>query len=151
MNADNGCDENTTGAMPEIFGLIEELMKRLIKFQVATLKDARLTPPQYYILSLLAEKDGRPFKELAEALACTRATVTGIVDTLEKKALVRREPHPEDRRSMLVKLTDEGRSLLRSTPGLEKTFGSCCCDLLPPPETQELRRLLKKLSEVLPF
>jgi DNA-binding MarR family transcriptional regulator len=143
------CPENS-GAIPEVFQLIDDLEKRFIQLQTKTLKESRLTLPQYYILSLLMEKDGRPFKELAETLACTRATVTGIVDTLEKKALVARHPHPDDRRSMLVNLTDKGRALLQSTPGLEATFG-CCCEALPPDESRELSRLLKKLSASLPF
>jgi hypothetical protein len=117
---------DATGSMPEIFRLIAELEKRFRQFQGYTLKEARLTPPQYFILSLLSDNDGRPFKELAEALACTRATVTGIVDTLEKKALVTRT-------------------------GLESTFESCCCELLPPEESRELSRLLMKLSDALPF
>lgn len=145
------CEESAPGAMPEIFQLIEGLQKRLAKFQAHTLKEARLTPPQYYILSQLAEQDGRPFKDLADALACTRATMTGLVDTLEKKKLVRRVSHPEDRRSVLVQLTDEGRSVLQSTPGLEEIFGSCCCNVLPPEETEALIRLLKKLAAALPF
>jgi DNA-binding MarR family transcriptional regulator len=145
------CEESAPGAMPEIFQLIAGLQKRLAKFQTYTLKEARLTPPQYYILSLLAEQDGRPFKDLADALACTRATMTGLVDTLEKKNLVQRVAHPEDRRSMLVRLTDEGRNVLQATPGLEETFGSCCCNVLPPEETQEIIRLLKKLAGALPF
>ena len=137
--------------MQEVFQLIEGLQKRLAKFQGYTLKEAGLTPPQYYIMSLLSEKDGRPFKELAEVLTCTRATITGIVDTLENKGLVARHPHPDDRRSMLVKLTDSGRNLLQSTPGLEKTFGGCCCEVLSPREMLKLHQLLRKLSELLPF
>jgi len=139
------------GTMPDIFQWIDGLQKRVRQFQSLTLKEARLTIPQYFILSLLLERDERPFKDLAEALACTPATVTGIVDTLEKKGLVIRSPHPEDRRSMLVKLTDEGRQLLQSTSNLEKMFASCCCEALPLEELKELSRLLKKLSDVLPF
>lgn len=149
---DNLANEETVScAMPEVFRLIEELQKRFIKFQTHILQEARLTLPQYYILSLLSVKDRRPFKELADELACTRATITGIVDTLEKKNLVCRTPHPEDRRSMLVNLTDEGTRLLLATPDLEQAFGSCCCDMLAQEETQELIRLLKKLSISLPF
>ena len=144
-------EETASCAMPEVFQLIEALQKRFAKFQTDILREARLTLPQYYILSLLSGRDGRPFKELADALACTRATITGIVDTLEKKNLVSRAPHPDDRRSMLVRLTDGGRSLLQATPGLEEAFGSCCCDLLPQEEIQELVKLLKKLSISLPF
>jgi DNA-binding MarR family transcriptional regulator len=143
-------EESTSGTMLEVFQLIDELEKRFIQFQVATLKETRLTIPQYFILSLLSEKDGRPFKELAEVLACTRATVTGIVDTLEKKGLVTRNPNLSDRRSLLVRLTEKGRTLIQSSPGLEETYGTCC-DVLPPAEMRELNRLLKKLSDSLPF
>jgi DNA-binding MarR family transcriptional regulator len=150
MDPTSPCQDQS-GLMPHIFQLVEDLAKRLSQFQTHTLKEAGLTPPQYYILSLLSERDGRPFKELADALACTRATVTGIVDTLEKKALATRGPHPEDRRSTLVNITAKGRRLLNSTPGLETTFDSCCCEALPSGETLELIRLLTKLSETLPF
>lgn len=143
-------EKSLSGTMPEVFQLIDDLEKRFIHLQVYTLKQSRLTIPQYFILSILSEKDGRPFKELADVLACTRATVTGIVDTMEKKGLVERCPNPDDRRSLLVKLTDKGTVLLQSTPGLEKTFGNCC-DVLLPVETYELSRLLKKLSDALPF
>jgi DNA-binding MarR family transcriptional regulator len=137
--------------MPEIFERIEALEKRLRQFQGRMLKEAQLTPPQYFILSLLGDHDSRPFKALAGALGCTPATVTGIVDTMEKKGLVVRRPNPDDRRSLLVKMTHQGKALLKGTPGLEKIFGSCCFDVLPPAEARELGRLLKKLSEKLPF
>jgi DNA-binding MarR family transcriptional regulator len=151
MNQDSATTEQVTSSpMAEILQLIDELEKRFRQFQEFTLKEANLTIPQYYILSLLSEKDGRPFKELADALACTRATVTGIVDTLEKKELVTRNANPDDRRSLLVRLTDKGRSLVQATPGLEMTFGSCC-DVLSPEEGRELSRLLRKLSNLLPF
>jgi len=142
--------ENIAGSMPEVFELIEELEKRFKQFQGYTLKESNLTTPQYFILNLLSVEDGRPLKELADELACTRATITGIVDTLEKKGLVNRNPNRSDRRSLLVKLTERGRALLQSTPDLEKSFGSCC-DVLPPDEVRELNRLLKRLSNGLPF
>lgn len=40
------------------------------------------------------------------------ATVTGLLDTLERRGLVQRRPHPTDRRSLLVSITDQGRRLL---------------------------------------
>jgi len=138
-------------SMPAIFERIEGLEKRLTQFQGQTLKAARLTPPQYFVLSLLSERDARPFKELAAALGCTPATVTGIVDTMEKKGLVVRGPNPADRRSLLVKMTGAGKALLKTTPGLEKVFGSCCCNVLSAGEARELSRLLQKLSDSLPF
>lgn len=50
--------------------------------------------------------------ELAERTGVTRATITGLVDTLERAGLVTRTPHPDDRRMMSVGLTRRGEKLL---------------------------------------
>jgi DNA-binding MarR family transcriptional regulator len=142
--------EYQPGSMPEVFQLIELAQKRLKQIQRETIGEAGLTPPQYFVLTLLWEKDGRPFKELAAAANCSRASMTGIVDTLERKGLVVREPNPDDRRSLLVKLTGEGWSLKDSTPTLEGIFGSCCVGL-ESDEIQQLSQLLRKLNDSLDF
>ncbi len=50
--------------------------------------------------------------DIGEELSVTRGTVTGLLDSLERQHLVRRLPHPDDRRMLLIELTDEGRGLL---------------------------------------
>ena len=50
--------------------------------------------------------------ELAERAGVTRATMTGLIDTLVKDGFVRREPAPNDRRMMSVSLTEEGQRLM---------------------------------------
>ena len=50
--------------------------------------------------------------EVTARLTVTSATVTGLLDTLETRGLVRRRPHPSDRRSTFVEITDDGRRLL---------------------------------------
>jgi DNA-binding MarR family transcriptional regulator len=49
-------------------------------------------------------------RALAEWLAADAPYVTLMVDDLEQRGLVRRKPHPEDRRSKLVQLTAAGRA-----------------------------------------
>lgn len=115
--ADNGdADEYQTGSMPEIFQLVGLVDKKLKQIQRETIQSFDLTPPQYFALTLLWGRDERPLKELAAASHTSRATITGIVDTLENKALVARVPNPRDRRSLLVKLTENGRALQHSGP-----------------------------------
>lgn len=53
-------------------------------------------------------------RELADALAVTPRNVTGLVDGLVATGYVAREPHPTDRRAVLVTLTDAGTTLLTS-------------------------------------
>lgn len=50
--------------------------------------------------------------DLADRAGVTRATMTGLLDGLEREALIRREPHPQDRRMLTVRLTEIGISRL---------------------------------------
>lgn len=50
--------------------------------------------------------------EVSARLTVTSATVTGLLDTLERRGLARRRAHPGDRRSILVEITDDGHRLL---------------------------------------
>ncbi len=135
------------GSLPEAFQLIEAVSKQLKRMQSETLRETGLTPPQYFTLKLLWEQDGRPFKELAGLLNSSRATITQIVDALERKELVLRAPNPEDRRSQFVRLTPSGAALRDSTAALQEMFRNCCG--MDPEETRQLSLLLKKLNQVL--
>lgn len=50
--------------------------------------------------------------DIADRLGSARATVTGVLDSLEKRGAVRRLPHPDDRRRLQVSITDAGLALL---------------------------------------
>lgn len=66
----------------------------------------------------VCQREGKPTPltpaELAERTGVTRATITGLVDTLERAGYVTRKPHPKDRRMMCVGLTKKGQKLLAS-------------------------------------
>jgi DNA-binding MarR family transcriptional regulator len=50
--------------------------------------------------------------DIGDELSVTRGTVTGLVDSLQREGLVRRTPHPKDRRMLVIELTDGGRDVL---------------------------------------
>ena len=138
--------EHGTGSVGEVCRLVDLVAKKLTRLQRQRISGTELTPPQYSVLSLLWKRDGLQFNELASACCCSPSTITGVVDTLEKKGLVRRESNPQDRRSLLLRLTDDGRALEQATPGLGMIFGDCCeglgCD-----ELGQLSELLSKLND----
>jgi long-chain acyl-CoA synthetase len=83
-------------------------MARLVERAVATVD---LTLAQYRVLGILG--DGREAASaLAEKLAVSRPSVTGVVDGLVARGLVHREHDGNDRRRVDVRLTDAGRRLL---------------------------------------
>lgn len=69
---------------------------------------------------------------LAERTGVTRATMTGLIDTLERDGLVRRSPDPEDRRMMTVQPTPQATALLAQ---------------ILPGHFQRMARLMSPLSE----
>jgi len=69
-----------------------------------------LTPAQFDIVATLGNTPGMTCKELGEKTLITKGTLTGVIDRLEAKGLVRRVIKPEDRRCMIVQLTAQGEA-----------------------------------------
>ena len=137
-------------SISDVFELLDQAAKNLRRIQRLTIQESGLTPPQYQVLHILRDQGQMPLKDLASACNCTRATITGLVDGLEHKGLVERNANPDDRRSLLATLTDEGRAMQQETPSLEKIYAECCSGLT----TQEFRHLgllLSKLNQSLAY
>ncbi len=75
------------------------------------LRDNHITFVQFKAILLLNEKENQTLSQLSDGLSRTRCAVTGLVDRLEGKGLVRRKRSRKDRRQIYVSLTDKGREL----------------------------------------
>jgi len=64
------------------------------------------------VLGQLRDHGAMSPSELGERLIVTRATVTGVVDSLERRGYVQRSPNPSDRRGIIVELTPSGRDVV---------------------------------------
>ena len=87
------------------------LTRRIINYCNNRLKDLGITLSQSFVLLSLLEQDGSSVKAIASALQLDSPAVTGLVDRLAKQGLVSRQEDPNDRRSTLVFLTQEGRKI----------------------------------------
>lgn len=79
-------------------------------------KQFGLTGPQLIVLQEAALADQITASELAKASSLSQATVTGILDRLEKRGLILRQRSQSDRRRIHVTITAAGESLLESAP-----------------------------------
>ncbi len=145
------CEFSTLEPNPimDIIQFITKIGRKFDRLQGQLIQSTNLTPPQYFIMQILWKSDNIPFKDIAAACCCTRSTITGIIDTLEEKGLVKRTPNTQDRRSQLVLLTDIGKAIKSQVPPVEKVFGTCCGGM-DPSEIKQLRDLLLKLFNLLP-
>ena len=109
-----------------------------------------LTFPQFIALTVLEQFSGEcRMGPLASAALQSAASMTGIVDLLLERWLVRRERHPEDRRSVVVYLTDHGRSLLAEVKVNRHQQGRALLAAIPPGDRQLLRQVLARMVELM--
>jgi DNA-binding MarR family transcriptional regulator len=83
--------------------------------------------------------------ELGERLIVTRATVTGLLDSLERTGFVRRSANPADRRSLVVEITPAGLTVVQELRTIvhrhEKAWMSSLSD-------SDLRRYIEYLHRI---
>lgn len=74
---------------------------------------APLSATAFEILAIV-EGAGEPLSPhvIAARLLVTSGTMTSLLDTLERRGLIRRVPHPSDRRMLLIDITDEARRIV---------------------------------------
>ncbi|MEW5992590.1 MAG: MarR family transcriptional regulator [Chloroflexota bacterium] len=65
------------------------------------------------VLGILRDHGATSPSELGQRLIVTRATVTGLIDSLERRGFVRRSANPDDRRSLMVEITPDGLVVLQ--------------------------------------
>ncbi len=109
------------------------------------LKPLELTFARYEVLMLLSfsKRGALPMTKIGERLLVHPTGITKLVDKLEARDLVRREPNPADRRGVLVRVTPAGRRLGRRASKVlaDVRFGVD----LPDRDLQQLSELLGKL------
>ena len=69
-----------------------------------------VTPGQMSVLYTLYNGDGITITELSKKCYLDNSTLTGVIDRLEKSGLVLRGEHPDDRRQLLIYLTDAAKA-----------------------------------------
>ncbi|MBQ0797459.1 MarR family winged helix-turn-helix transcriptional regulator [Zhongshania sp.] len=80
------------------------------------MKTAGLTAPQMLILQTLRDQGDAIISDVANHINLSQATVTSILDRLEKRGLVMRERSQQDKRKVYACLTDAGSELIRNAP-----------------------------------
>ena len=104
-----------------------------------------LTGAQAKVLALL-RRGPMPMRRIAQTLSCEPSNITGIVDRLEARGLVERQPDPGDRRIKLVATTESGRA---ASAELRESlhFAREPLAALAPDERGELRDLLRRIVD----
>ena len=79
------------------------------------IRSLRLTPPQFDVIATLGDTEGMTCADLSTATLVTKGTLTGVLDRLVAKGLIRRDPVAGDRRRSHIRLTAKGQTLFEKT------------------------------------
>ncbi len=137
---------HSTGS-PNLADSFMAVARRIRHTHMSALEPFGLNPSQSRALHVLA-REGRPMRlrALADQLRIVARSATDVVDSLEAADLVCREDDPNDRRAVLVSLTDIGRTRLHAIDSARSEVAVEMFDVLTAAERDELQRLLNKLT-----
>lgn len=103
-----------------------------------------LFPSAFNLLTILArtEGEGMHLSKISELLAVSRANVTGLVDVLARKGLVKRISTSADRRVRVAVLTQEGSQLIEEILPRYYQFNAGLCDGISDHDAETMARVL---------
>lgn len=104
-----------------------------------------ITPGLFGMLQVIAANSGIGQSRLAETMEVDRSTIVKVVDRLQARGLIVREPSPTDKRSHCLRLTDKGRAALRRMEALVLRHEDEFTKALSAEERRFLLRLLVRL------
>lgn len=107
-----------------------------------------VTADQFVILTLLSEEDGLTQREVVERAFSDPNTIGEMLSRLEKKKLVRREPHPQDGRARCVFLTPKGRKVQKQLWESWESHLDAVDGAFRPDEREVIKDLLGRIPEM---
>ncbi|RLB21865.1 MAG: MarR family transcriptional regulator [Deltaproteobacteria bacterium] len=105
-----------------------------------------LTPTQFFLLTALYEEDGIPISALAQKVALDKATLTGLLDRLERDGFTWRKADSDDRRAIRIHLTAKAESLREELTELYHDNNGMFLSLLSQEEKEVFERVVNKLE-----
>jgi DNA-binding MarR family transcriptional regulator len=145
-SADAGSDRSSSTA---VTNLVMSALRRIIRaidlHSRCLVQRYGLTGPQLVVLKELYARSPTSVGELARAVNLSQATVTGILDRLEKKSMVTRVRSTDDRRKVLVSCADAAREVLAGAPPLLQEHFNEAFGRLPEWEQHQVLSSLQRI------
>ena len=108
--------ENMKSICDDVLISLRKIIRSIDLHSRFLVKQVGLTGPQLIILREISKSGEISIGKIACAISLSQATVTGILDRLEKRGLVFRQRSETDRRQIILKITDAGETLLEKAP-----------------------------------
>lgn len=99
------------GFLPDLIGYhLRRAQSAVFQDFAASMNGTDITPGQFGVLALIEANSGLSQTKLAQILGIDRSTLVGVLDKLERQALIERAARPNDRRSHALQLSAAGKA-----------------------------------------
>lgn len=119
--------------------LVDALDRELAKFDI--------TAPQLIVLASVANKEADSAAAICKSISYDPGAMTRMIDRLEQKGLIRRVPHPDDRRAMTLELTVAGKALYPQLLAAKETVQQQFLRGFSTEDAIQLERLLNRMLD----
>lgn len=111
-------NQKNSSVCDEVLIAIRRIIQSIDLHSKHLIKKFGLTGPQLIILREISQSDEITASDISRAISLSQATVTGVLDRLEKRGFVVRRRSDRDRRRTLVETTQAGNHILATAPPL---------------------------------
>jgi DNA-binding MarR family transcriptional regulator len=132
---------------PDLAAMMARLTRALIADEEPVLREHELPMWGYVVLNALSGGEVRTQAALAEAIGADKSRLIGVLDDLQRRGLIRREPDPADRRAHLLSITPEGARLRRSVQAAIRIREERTLAALPDGDREVFLRSVQVLAE----
>lgn len=124
-------------------------VSRQIEIHLARqVKSLGVSPVEGHVLAYLYSYAPCPIAELHRVLGTRRSTLTSLLDRLQERGLIARETHPGDRRSWMISLQDDGRTLAMKIRRILEKLEDAILKEADRRDLEGFGRLMESIAEV---
>jgi len=129
----------------DILRVQDQLIHKRAVWDAGPWLELDMSTPQFKALLLISEEEGIRMRELARKMGGSFSNATVLVDRLVERGLVERLAEPEDRRVVLVRVSEEGRFLIEQLVTSWRAISTSILETLAPEELDTVHDALRIL------
>lgn len=104
-----------------------------------------LTPAWSEVLTVLDERGALTIRQLSNYLVCEADHPSRLISRMESKGLIGRKPHPDDKRAVLLTLTDTGQKAAETVKAIEARFDAWLAQTLSAGDMDQVVRTFQRI------
>jgi DNA-binding MarR family transcriptional regulator len=131
--------------------LLKNTWQKLSRYYNQRLAEHDLTVPKALLLLEIAPGSGKNPKSLVKELVVENSSMSGLLDRLEKQGLVERRPDPNDRRGVLIFLTQQGIVARKTIKALVEELDQKIREMISTDDIKTFRRVLAVISKQIDY